>query len=522
MATKNDRKNIDVYVYRRWSDDKQTDGDSGRRQHDRAEDWCRGKKLKITAEETDDGISAFRGKNRRPGSGLDRLINRLKPGDYLLVEDHDRLTREDWLTGMNLVADIVGRGAILVTLSNGNEIDAERFRRDPGCFLPAILKAHLGHDEDNKKAARVRDSWAKRKTDMAAGKPANLHLPCWLDWEGQKQNGKPVLVESNARVIRKMFSLASQGMGSLTIARKLHQDGDKLVDGERVLSLTGPYVWNTLRNKLCIGYGVYVEPPTPDVYPPVIPESLFFAVQARLDTNRHQTAPRSKGIPSLFTGLLFCRRCGGHVCRHTQFRNNRTYEYVVCSDALHKVAKCGLASLRHDWLEQSFLSLLAHGLLMRMILSDKQEGPSALDELRGRRADATARAQKYFEMIDKDPTPSPRLKAAFKAAEAMEAELKAQIEAEQARTKVPAVQAYDACCDLFGRGLHPEARSMVREALRDFVEEIVVHLGDDLYEVHFKGARMPIQVEVNCNGWTFNPAPTVAAYLEKAAALGIS
>jgi len=65
MATRNDCKNADVYVYRRWSDDKQTDGDSGRRQHDRAEDWCRAKQLKITAEETDDGISAFRGKSGR-------------------------------------------------------------------------------------------------------------------------------------------------------------------------------------------------------------------------------------------------------------------------------------------------------------------------------------------------------------------------------------------------------------------------------------------------------------------------
>jgi hypothetical protein len=107
---------------------------------------------------------------------------------------------------------------------------------------------------------------------MAKGEAVNLHFPCWLDWDTDLD--KPVLVERNAKVIRKMFELAQDGLGCQTIARRLHKEGEMLIvkgkRRERRLAISAPYVWRTLRNKLAIGYGVYVQPSPPKVYPPVV------------------------------------------------------------------------------------------------------------------------------------------------------------------------------------------------------------------------------------------------------------
>ncbi len=303
-----------------------------------AQAWCQRRGLVLTGREKDDGVSAWNGLNRAPGTGLDRLLKIVKAGDYLLIEDCDRLSRQDWLTAMNFIAEIVAKGVIVVTLSNGNEIDAERFRTDPGCFLPAVLRAHLGHDENEKKSKRIKESWAARKAGMAKGQAANFHLPCWLGWD--EKNDKPVVVENNAKIIREMFRLAHAGLGCQTISRRLRREGWKLMADDRRLEIGTSYVWRTLRNKLVIGWSPYVDPPVPGVYPAIVDEQTFYAVQAKIDRNKKLTTPRKSLGTNLFTGLLYCSKCGGRLSLFSQYRNAKIYRCVVCSDSLHKSCMC--------------------------------------------------------------------------------------------------------------------------------------------------------------------------------------
>jgi DNA invertase Pin-like site-specific DNA recombinase len=121
MQEKPDCNIKNVYFYSRWSSDAQSDGDSGRRQEDMALRWCQQRGVNITAEETDDVVSAWKGKNRRDGTGLSRLINRLQPGDYVLVEDADRLSRQDWLRGANLIAEITGKANLYTDKISGSK-----------------------------------------------------------------------------------------------------------------------------------------------------------------------------------------------------------------------------------------------------------------------------------------------------------------------------------------------------------------------------------------------------------------
>ena len=509
------RKNVNVYSYARWSSDAQGDGDSNRRQSQLALDWCARRGLLLAGQAKDDGVSAWKGRNRQEGSGLSRLLKLVKPGDFLLVEDNDRLSRQDWLTAMNFLSEIVERGVTVVTLANGNEIDAKRFRHDPGCFLPALLRAHLGNDENEKKSKRITESWEARKLAMVKGHAAKMHLPCWLAWDDVV--GKPVLVESNAKVIRKMFDLAVEGLGCQTVARRLHKDGEKLIvkgkRKERRLTISAPYVWRTLRNKLAIGYGVYVQPSPPGVYPAVVDERIFYAVQTRLQQNKRQTSPRKHSEASLFTGIAFCSRCGGTLCRFTQCRGKKIYKYLVCSEALHKHGKCGMTSIRYDDVEKSFLSLLANSDLVRRAMAAKPDNRiSTVDALTGELADADNQANKLLELIKRDPEPSKRLYAALKEEDAKVDDLRTKLEAEQARIKAetPALESYEEFCERFSARMEQDKyRAEVKTLLRSMVERIIVKLGQGEYTVEFRGSEL-ITVSVNKSGWLFGPSPCPA------------
>jgi DNA invertase Pin-like site-specific DNA recombinase len=120
-------KSAKVYSYARWSSDQQADGDSLRRQEQAAKDWCSRRGLTLAGAEKDEGVSAWKGRNRQEGSGLSRLLKLVNSGDFLLVEDTDRLSRQDWLTASNFISEIVSKGVTVVTLQDGNEIDAKRF-----------------------------------------------------------------------------------------------------------------------------------------------------------------------------------------------------------------------------------------------------------------------------------------------------------------------------------------------------------------------------------------------------------
>lgn len=510
---KKTQKKAHVYSYARWSSDGQTDGDSLRRQTQLAQNWCAARGLTVTDSARDEGISAWNGKNRGDGTGLSRLLKLVRPGDFLLVEDNDRLSRQDWLTHMNFLRDITVKGVTVVTLSNGNEIDAERFKNDPGCFLPAVLSAHLGHSENEKKSQRIKESWQARYAKLAKGQPANLRLPCWLAWD--KEADKPVLVEYNATVIRKMFSLALTGLGCQTIARRLHKEEAKLIvkgkRRERRLTLSAPYVWRTLRSKLAIGYGVYVQPPQPGVYPAVVDEQTFYAVQQRLDTNKHQTARRATSTPSLFTGIAFCSKCGGTLCRFTQCRNGKSYQYLVCSDTLHKHGQCGMTGMRYDALETTFLHLLSQTDLVRQAMSEKPLAvPTRLDSLSGQLADSKRQITKLMTLIKDDPNPSKAVYGAIKNEEAKAAGLRQQIEIEhdKLRTETPPLEGYAEFCERFAERMgRPEFRLEVRSLLRNFVSRIEVRLGENSYRVWFKDAKQAIAVDINRAGWTFSPDP---------------
>src|SRR5204862_6491823 len=97
-----------AFSYVRFSHPSQLEGDSLRRQTERATDYCKRKGLTLDTSLTlrDLGVSAFRGKNAAVGNFrtfLDAVkAGKVAPGSALIVESIDRISRQGSDEGYDL------------------------------------------------------------------------------------------------------------------------------------------------------------------------------------------------------------------------------------------------------------------------------------------------------------------------------------------------------------------------------------------------------------------------------------
>src|SRR5262245_42023618 len=114
-----------AYSYVRFSSAEQEKGDSHRRQTDgSAEAFCQrhGLHLDTTLSLRDLGVSAFKGAHRSDKHDLGKFLElvrrgRIAPGSYLIIENLDRLSREEERTALRLWLDILDAGINIVQLN---------------------------------------------------------------------------------------------------------------------------------------------------------------------------------------------------------------------------------------------------------------------------------------------------------------------------------------------------------------------------------------------------------------------
>src|SRR5262245_4344113 len=141
-----------AYSYLRFSSPQQATGDSIRRQVENREKWLAAHpkvRLDTMLTLTDAGRSAFRRKDW-DAYALAEFVKhvksgRVEPGSFLLVENLDRLSREDAGEATELFLSIVNKGVVIVQLSPA----VIEFRKpvDAMQFMYAIVELSRGHSE---------------------------------------------------------------------------------------------------------------------------------------------------------------------------------------------------------------------------------------------------------------------------------------------------------------------------------------------------------------------------------------
>ncbi|WP_270792964.1 recombinase family protein [Aeromonas sp. QDB21] len=332
-------------LYSRFSSAQQAEGDSLRRQTERAELFCSQHGLELSEiTYADLGISGWKNIQR---DGLESLLRAIDTGaipsdSFILVEAADRLSRRGFIHILELVTKLVNSGCSLVTIENGQIYNKTNIH-SLATALPLIISADLAQQESQRKSERVRAAkTAKRNQRVIQG-----NQPFWIDII----DGVPVL-NNKASLARRIVDLSLSGKRPLAIVREFNT--------ERLESPNGG-IWQVavirsiLKNTILYGAKTYFESRDGEykavetvagLYPKICTKQEFDIIK----TGSGEKGRKAKGP---FSTLLRCS-CGRPLVIKGR-RGNDTYR--VCSGSIDGV--CDLKGYYKN-IDEILLGLVAY------------------------------------------------------------------------------------------------------------------------------------------------------------------
>ena len=216
-----------AYSYTRFSKGTQAHGDSERRQTEWPAVVCaeNGWTLDDTLSFVDRGRSGFHGRNLTPTAGLTQFRGlvergRIARGSVLIVENIDRLSRQDVDTAHDLFRSIIKAGVWICT-----RVPPRVYRGDKEASFMDLLEPiwimYVAYMESLKKSQRGAEAWAAARQAAAEHHaPHNCQPPAWVRRDGDAY----ALIPDRAAAVRRMADLCRSGVGVYQIAAALRRD----------------------------------------------------------------------------------------------------------------------------------------------------------------------------------------------------------------------------------------------------------------------------------------------------------
>jgi DNA invertase Pin-like site-specific DNA recombinase len=366
-----------AYSYIRFSTPEQAKGDSLRRQTERAHAYAETHGLELDTELRleDLGVSAFRSVHAKTGA-LSGFLKAVKDGlvpagSYLLIENIDRLTRDDIMEATELFLSIIRAGIVVVTLTNGFSYSKESLKSDPYAMFQIVMELIRANQESVRKSDLLSQAYLRKRRDAAQrienGKPFTRMLPAWLTYDPEARSIVAILERAN--VIQSIFKMADEGLGQHAIAQRLNAEGEPTFGGlgkqRKANAWHRSYVKKLLTNSAVVGTFTPHQrrtdiqgsrkrvplDPVENYFPAIIERDLFERVASRA----RATAPRGRNAAaepkSIFAGLLRCAHCGGTVTRMSKGEGN---VYLICSRANRRLG-CKYQAVRYEDAERALL-----------------------------------------------------------------------------------------------------------------------------------------------------------------------
>ena len=353
-----------AYSYRRFSSEKQSKGDSLRRQTELAERYIEANPdlnlvLDTSMDLTDLGMSAYKGTHEKRGA-LGVFLRKvedglIEEGSYLLVESLDRLSRAQPAQALPSLIDLVNSGITVVTLTDDKVYSKKTIAGTDGTFvlMQSLVTMARAFEESETKGKRVRAAWQTKFNKIKDGVLLTRRMPFWLTLDR-------VVDPDKAAVVEEIFKLYSEGNGSYTIARLLNERGvkppttkndywsfstvNKLLSSKTVIGILKTADWSEHEN----------------YYPSIISTELWSECQ-RLKPSGKRTASKPTSAP--LSGIFKCSSCGATVKKAIKtgpIRKDGTrgrWETLVCSRATTN-AGCVYIGLNHQRVLDAVLDAL--------------------------------------------------------------------------------------------------------------------------------------------------------------------
>jgi DNA invertase Pin-like site-specific DNA recombinase len=473
-----------AYSYLRFSHPDQAKGDSLRRQTELRDAWLARNHAALDTSLTleDKGVSAFNGDHRgNPDrhalAAFVSLVTkgRISRGSYLIVENLDRLSREDIIPALSLLLDLIQSGIRVVQLIPVETVyDA---KSNPMHLMMAIMELSRGHSESAMKSERVGGAWRQKKRRAAEnGEPLTARAPAWL----RLVDGEWEVVDSAVETIQCIFRLAIDGYGMGIIVKRLNAEHVPVIGHARHWARS--YVAKLLNNRAVVGeYQPFKgragkrQPdgkPIPKYYPAIIAEDTWYAARAALASRRGRAGRPAKDRTNVFSGLLFDARSGGTLQRVNKGKKS-VGPALVPYQAFQGVEGTRYVSFPFSTFEQAVFSCLRE-IDQREILPRKERGPDQTQVLAGRLAEVESEIEKLKARLLVRYTDA--LADVLERQEAEKASVSEQISEARQEAATPLNGAWHECGSLLDV-LHKapdaeELRVKLRAALRRIVEGV--------------------------------------------------
>lgn len=359
-----------AYAYIRYSTAIQKIGDSENRQFSALELFERNTGVKVVEEIYDRGKSAFRGDNIKSGKFgevIDRIENgKIKPGDYLVVESIDRITRQRLIEGVSILQDILKKGINIYTTSDGKTYSYNDPARDLENLVMISVVANRANEESETKSRRLVASWQERRKQAENGEliiKKGKSIPYGL----RVKNGKFVIHEEEQAEIQKLFELLLD-YGINTAIRKINETAkkpwnngtlNKIINSRSVIGCMAKHKMDYSNGKERKVHTGYIE----NYYPNLIDPVLFFKVRDKMKERRVKSynGRRSEQDFNIFKHLIYCEECGSKLYydhRGSRYKG-KIYPHFRCDGKRTGIKACDSDNIRFEVVLALFIDALA-------------------------------------------------------------------------------------------------------------------------------------------------------------------
>jgi len=409
-----------AYSYIRFSTPSQQEGASFQRQMEKATKFALDHGLTLDTELNmmDIGVSAYRGKNARTGAlaGFLEAVHKeyVPEGSYLLVENIDRLSRDDFFEAQTLFQQLIVRGINIAVLATGEVYSHERLKKQPYDIMYIVAEQIRANQESARKSQLIGDAKARKKKRLSEhgleGKPYTRQTPAWITWS--EEDKRYELVPERAVVVKEMFERMAAGDGLTRIARDLNERGvptwgrsgnQRTADHWRtsyirkVLTSTAPIgtftPHTTSHDETTRARRDQPMDPVENLFPAAVDADTYWKVNRKLSTKAARGRNARQPPKSIVSGIAFCATCGHAITRVAK----GDYVYLVCSRANMKAGECRYLAVRYEAVEKA-LRTNAHRLI-----KEAPRGKSTTDierEIDKLQANADAAEQMTFDLAE--------------------------------------------------------------------------------------------------------------------------
>lgn len=390
---------IKAYSYIRFSTPTQLKGDSLRRQLESSRKYATDRGWVLDESMQDLGLSAYHGIHKIKGA-LGRFLKlvengKIERGSVLIVENLDRLSRQEVLAALNQFTSIIESNITIVTLQDGMEYSKESITDNWAQLIISITYMARAYDESKRKSQRISSSWiSKRRKAIEGERKLTGKCPIWLKLLSDKKSFE--IVKPAQEAIEIIFDLKLAGKGSEAIAKELNQSNLWKPNGRKnkLPSWRKSYINKILHNnrallgeyqpcKLINGKRIKEGEIFLDYFPAIISVEKFNRVQAVINQNAIGfSGGRNDKMSNLFGGLAVCSECGYPMQFINKGYSSKGGQYLKCDKQIRKIeGGCVPKMIRYDIVEEHIL-MYCKGLNVADVIPNNNAVNSELSILR--------------------------------------------------------------------------------------------------------------------------------------------